>query len=110
ERLESVGSYAAVYGWVYKGDLGESESKNAGFGNTGGLGLPRARRLEFILNRSMLEVSYAGEHHRNAVLVRGGDHLAVPYRTPGLCYGGNPGLGGFVYTVPEREEGIRSED
>ncbi len=49
---------------------------------------------------------HPGQHHGHAVLVGGGDHLAVAHRTPRLDDGGDPVFGGQIDAVAEREEGI----
>ena len=41
---------------------------------------------------SMPEMPHAGEHHRHAVLVGGGDHLVVAHRAAGLDHRGGAGL------------------
>ncbi len=55
----------------------------------------------------MPEVAHAGEHHRHAVFVGGGDDFPVPHGTTRLNDGGNAALGGGVKTVAKREERVR---
>ena len=52
----------------------------------------------------MAEVAHAGEHHRQSVLVGGGDHLGIAHRTAGLDDRLDPGFGSRVDAVAEREE------
>ena len=54
----------------------------------------------------MAEVAFGGEHHRNAVLVGGGDDLVVADAAAGLDHRPDPGRGDGVEAVPEREEGV----
>src|SRR5260221_6723952 len=56
---------------------------------------------------SVPEVAHAGEHHGDAVLVGGGDHLVVAHAAAGLDHRARAGLGESVEAVAEREEGIR---
>src|SRR6185503_2505645 len=55
---------------------------------------------------SVPEVAHAGEHHRRAPLVRGGDHFRVAYAAAGLDDGGRARLQDDVDAVAEREEGV----
>src|SRR5687768_11886166 len=55
---------------------------------------------------SMPEVPYPGEHHRDAALVRCGDHLIVAHAAAGLDDAGGAGLDHHVEPVAEREEGV----
>src|SRR5690606_17890127 len=65
----------------------------------------RARRAA-----SVPEVPYPGEHHRDAVLVGGGDGLAVAHRAPGLDHRADAGFGRGIDAIAEREEGVRGHD
>ena len=56
----------------------------------------------------MLKVSFAGEHHRDSMLVCGGDNFVIFFRAAGLDYRSDTGLGGIFDVVREREERIRS--
>ena len=47
-----------------------------------------------------------GEHHREAVLVGGGDDFRVADRSPGLHHGGGAGGRDRVQTIAKREEGV----
>jgi hypothetical protein len=51
----------------------------------------------------------AGEHHGDALLVGGGDHLGVAHGAAGLDDRGGAGLGQHVEAVAEGEEGIRGD-
>ena len=52
------------------------------------------------------EVPHAGEHHRQAGLVGGGDHLLVADRAARLDHRGRAGLGRGEQAVGEGEEGV----
>jgi nucleoside-diphosphate-sugar epimerase len=58
---------------------------------------------------SMAEVAAAGEDHGHAVLVAGGEGLVVALRAAGLDDRRDPGGGGDVGAVAEREEGVGGE-
>src|SRR5690606_6994563 len=58
---------------------------------------------------SMPELSLARQDHRNTMLVRGSDHLAVADGATWLNDGCYPGLGCLVHPIPEGEEGVRPE-
>ena len=58
----------------------------------------------------MPKMPHAGEQHREAVLVAGGDGLGVAHRSARLGDGGNARFGGRVDVVAEREEGVGGED
>src|SRR5690606_23731840 len=53
---------------------------------------------------SVAEVTHAGEHHGDAVLVGRGDHLGVAHRAARLDHRLDAGGGGGVNAVAEREE------
>jgi hypothetical protein len=55
---------------------------------------------------SMAEVPHAGEHHRHAALVGGGDDLLVAHRAAGLDHAGRACVDHHVQAVAEREEGV----
>src|SRR5512135_330538 len=52
------------------------------------------------------EMPHAGEYHRHAVLIGGGDDFLVPHGAAGLDHRGDASLGGRVNAVAEGEEGI----
>ena len=54
----------------------------------------------------MPEVPPSREHHRQAVFVRGGDHLGILHRSSGLNDRRGAGLRDRVKAVPEREERV----
>ena len=54
----------------------------------------------------MAEVALAGEHHGDAVLVGGGDHLVVADAAAGLDDRRDAGRGGGIEAITEREEGV----
>src|SRR5258706_7745451 len=56
--------------------------------------------------RSVAEMTLPREHHRNAVLVGRSDHFGVAQAATGLDHGADPGVGGDVEAVAEREEGV----
>ena len=56
--------------------------------------------------QSVAEVALAGEDHRDAVLVGGGDDLVVADRAARLDHRRDAGRGGRVEAVAEREEGV----
>ena len=58
----------------------------------------------------MPEVALAGEDHRHAVLVGGGDRPRVAHRAARLDHGGDARLRGLVDAVAEREERVGRED
>ena len=58
----------------------------------------------------MPEVPHAGEHHGDAVLVGGGDHLVVAHRAARLDHRRGAGLGRREQAVGEGEEGVRGDD
>ena len=53
---------------------------------------------------------HAGEHHRDARLVGGGDHLVVAHRAAGLDDRGRAGLDRREQAVGEGEEGVGGDD
>src|SRR5215475_14355921 len=57
-------------------------------------------------NRSVPEVPRAGEHHGDAVVVGGLDHLVVAHRAARLDHRGGAGLDSHQEAVREWEEGI----
>src|SRR5258706_6977115 len=59
---------------------------------------------------SVPEVSHARENHRDAVLVGGGDHLAVAHAAAGLDHGARARRGDHVESVAKRKEGIGGHD
>jgi hypothetical protein len=59
---------------------------------------------------SMAEMAAAGEDHRQAVLVGGGDQLVIAQRPSRLYDGARAGGGGGIQSIPEREEGVRCRD
>src|SRR6185437_287485 len=59
---------------------------------------------------SVPEVPHAGEHHRDAALVRRGDHLVVAHAAAGLDHGGGAVVGDDVEAIAERKERIRRDD
>ena len=60
--------------------------------------------------RSVPEVADAGEHHRDAALVGGGDHLVVAHAAARLDDGDRAVVGDDVEAVAEREERVRGDD
>lgn len=54
----------------------------------------------------MLEMSYAGEDHRQAMLISGRDHFRVAHGAARLNDRGDSMLRSFVKTVTKREESI----
>src|SRR6185369_13365871 len=56
------------------------------------------------------EVTVAGEHHGQAMLVGGGDDFLVAHRTARLDDGLGTGFSHHVDAVAEREEGVRGDD
>src|SRR5688572_27479661 len=56
---------------------------------------------------SMPEVAYAGEHHRDAALVGGGDDFGIAHAAAGLDHRDGAGLGQRIEAVAERKERIR---
>ena len=57
----------------------------------------------------MPEVTHAREHHRDAVLVGGGDDFLVAHAAAGLDHGTGPRVGQRLDAVAKREEGIRCD-
>src|SRR5206468_2686421 len=55
---------------------------------------------------SMPEVANAGEQHREAAFVCGGDHFRVAHAAAGLNHGGGAVLGHHIEPVAKRKEGI----
>jgi len=55
------------------------------------------------------EVADAGEHHRDAGLVGGGDHFGVAARAAGLDRGGGAGGDRRFEPVGERVERVRGD-
>src|SRR3954465_1389265 len=53
------------------------------------------------------KLSLTSEHHRNVVLIGGGNHFVVPTRPTGLNDGTNTCFGGLFDSVAEREESVR---
>ena len=58
----------------------------------------------------MPEVPPAGEHHRQAVLVGGGDHFRVAHRSAGLNHRRRAGGGDRVQPIAERKERVGRRD
>ena len=58
----------------------------------------------------MPEMPRAGEHHGDAVVVGGLDHLVVAHRAAGLDHGGGAGLDRDQKAVGKREEGVGGDD
>ena len=56
------------------------------------------------------EMPPAREHHRQALLVGGGDHFGVAHRAAGLHDGGRAGGGDRVEAIAERKERVRRGD
>jgi hypothetical protein len=54
----------------------------------------------------MPEMPYTGEHHGDAVIVRGLDHIAVAHRAARLDHRGGAGLDRDKESVREWEEGL----
>ena len=54
----------------------------------------------------MPEVPHAGEHHRDAVFVGGGNHFIVAHGTARLDHGLDAELRSDIEPVAEREEGV----
>src|SRR5436853_415778 len=54
----------------------------------------------------MPKMPHAGEHHRDAVLIGGLDHLVVAHRAAGLDHRRGARLDGHKQPVGKREEGI----
>src|SRR5215510_3518606 len=71
---------------------------------------PPPMTRSFIRARSMPEMTHAGEHHGEPLLVGGGDHLVVPHAAAGLDDRFRARLGHRVHAVAEREESIRGDD
>src|SRR5215472_18637079 len=63
-------------------------------------------------NKSWLvsEVADAGEHHRGAGGIRGGDYFLIAYRAAGLDHCDGTGRDRRFEAVGKREEGVRGED
>ena len=59
--------------------------------------------------RLMPEMPHAGEHHGDAGVVGGLDHLVVAHRAAGLDDGGGAGLDRHQQTVGERKERVRRD-
>ena len=60
--------------------------------------------------RLVTEMTYAGEHHREAALVGGGDHLVVAHAAARLDHRRGAGVGDDVEAVAEREERVGRDD
>ena len=58
----------------------------------------------------MPEVADAGEHHRDAALVGGGDHFVVAHAAAGLDHRDGAVVGDDVEAVAEREERVGRDD
>ena len=69
--------------------------------------LAAARTDDEYFHDQCLEMPHAREHHRDAVLVGGGDDLRVALRSARLDHGDDAVLGGGVEAVAEREERVR---
>src|SRR6516225_7404935 len=54
----------------------------------------------------MPEVPHAGEDHRDALLIAGGDGIGVAFGSAWLHNRGDAGASRFVDVVTEREEGV----
>src|SRR5678816_999063 len=70
---------------------------------------PTRRRL-IARARLMSELTLAGEDHRHAALVGGGDHFGVANGTTRLDDRAHARLGRLIDAVAERKECVRSED
>ncbi len=57
----------------------------------------------------MPEVPHAGEHHREAQLVRRGDYVVIAHRTARLNHRGDAVLGGFLDAIGKGKKGVGSE-
>ena len=66
------------------------------------------QRSAFGISSSVPEVASAGEDHRDAVIVCGGDHLSVTNGAARLHDGRGPGGDNRIESVAERKKGIRS--
>ncbi len=69
----------------------------------------RATRSRTISSSLVPEVPHAGEQHREAGLVGGGDHFVVADRSAGLDHRGRAGFDRGEQPVGEREEGVGSD-
>ena len=56
------------------------------------------------------EMTDAGEHHRDAALVGGGDDLVVAHAAAGLDHGDGAIVGDDVEAVAKRKERVRGDD
>ena len=70
----------------------------------------RSSRRRRMSQSSVPEVPAPGEHHRQAVLVGGGDHFRIADRPAGLHDGGRAGGRHRVEPVAEREERVGRGD
>src|SRR5438874_13691640 len=55
---------------------------------------------------SVPEVANAGQHHRDAALVGGGDDFVVAHAAAGLDHAGGAGIADDVEPIAKREEGV----
>ena len=55
-------------------------------------------------------MAHAGEHHRDAALVRGGDHLVVAHAAARLDHGDRAVVGDDVEAVAKRKERVGRDD
>ena len=69
-------------------------------------GTPHCRFVDYRALMLMLEMSYAGKDHRQALFVCGGDHFFIPHRTAGLNNSDDSVSGRFIEAVAKREEGV----
>src|SRR5690606_4359340 len=72
--------------------------------------MPRMRTTPADRVRSMPEMAHAGEHHRDAALVGGGDDLVVAHRAARLDDGRRADVGDDVEAVAERKERVGGDD
>ena len=53
------------------------------------------------------EVTHASQHHHNAALVRGGDHLIIAHAAARLDDAGRTRINHNIQAIAKRKEGIR---
>src|SRR5262249_9639547 len=70
---------------------------------------PSGRGRDFGYGTLVPELPPVGEEHRQPELIAGRDHLGVALRAAGLDDGRDPGLGGVLDVVCEREESVARE-
>src|ERR1019366_3955845 len=63
----------------------------------------------FTLHKSMPEMPVAGENHRNAPLVGGGEHFLIAQAAAGLDHRNRAGVGDDIEPVAKREERVRGD-